>query len=71
MGNNSQWGVVDVVNYLHGFGLVGKSQYLTLVRIEFHFVFFFPRSEGVEVALEWFGVICVLNGPVQKATVCK
>ena len=71
MGNNSQWGVVDVVGYLDGGGLVGNSQYLTFVRVEFHFVFSLPSLKGVEVALECSGVLCVPNGPVQKAIVCK
>ena len=44
MGNNSQWGVVDVVSYLGGDGLVGDSQYLTFV-VGFNF-FFSPKSKG-------------------------
>ena len=71
VGDNGQWGVNNIVCYLDGGSFVGDSQYLTFVRVEFHFVFSLPGLKGVEVALECSGVLCVPNGPVQKAIVCK
>ena len=63
---------LDVVSYLDGGSLVCNSQYLTIARVEFHFdCFFLSQMKGVEVALECSGVICVHNGPVLKAIVCK
>ena len=43
---------MDVIIYLDVFRFIGNPQDLTLVRVEFHFVYEFPGLEGIEVFLQ-------------------
>ena len=40
---------MDVIVFLDGLFLIGNSQYLAFVRVEFQFVFGFPGLEYMEV----------------------
>ena len=44
---------MDVIGFLDGLFLIGNSQYLAFVRVEFRFVFVFPGLEYIEVSLQY------------------
>ena len=70
-GDNTQGGIIDVELYLDGVEFIGNSQNLTLVRVEFHFIWSLPSLEGVEVFLEYFRILTCPNGSVQEAVISK
>ena len=54
-----------MIIYLDAFRFIGNPQDLTLVRVEFHFVYEFPGLEGIEVflqdgSMEWNEVCSVV-----------
>ena len=49
-----------VIIYLDRFDLIGNSQNLALVRVEFHFIVKFPGLEGIKVFLQSPLVLIVL-----------
>ena len=62
---------MDVIIYLDTFRFIGNPQDLTLVRVEFHFVYEFPGLEGIEVFLQDGRVLFASNSSIEEAIISE
>ena len=60
-----------MIIYLDAFRFIGNHQDLTLVRMEFHFIYEFPGLEGIEVFLQDGRVLFSSNSSIEEAIITE